>query len=38
MCNLVDAFMEEQYQDQEFLDWLEQKTDKLENKWKNITQ
>jgi hypothetical protein len=25
MCNLVDAFMEEQYQDQEFLDWLEQK-------------
>jgi hypothetical protein len=25
MCNLVDAFMEEQYQDPEFLSWLEQK-------------
>jgi hypothetical protein len=31
MCNLSDAFMEEQYQDPEFLAWLEQKN-------KNITE
>jgi hypothetical protein len=31
MCNLTDSFMEEQYQDPEFLSWLEQKN-------KNITE
>ena len=31
MCNLTDSFMEEQYQDPEFIAWLEQKN-------KNITE
>jgi hypothetical protein len=40
MCNLVDAFMEEQYQDPEFLAWLEQKnkqmTDQMEDHYNSI--
>ena len=40
MCNLVDAFMEQQYQDPEFLAWLEQKnkqmTDQMEDHYNSI--
>ena len=40
MCNLVDAFMEEQYQDPEFLAWLEQKNkqmrDQMEDHYNSI--
>lgn len=42
MCNLVDAFMEEQYQDPEFLAWLEQKNkqmrDQMEDYFRSVKE
>ncbi len=33
MCNLVDALMEQQCQDPEYIAWVEQKNQELNDQW-----
>jgi len=38
MCNLTDSYMEEMYQDPEFVAWLEQRNKDIREQWDEYQQ